>query len=67
MENPSWVERKDLNFVLKPGQKEIEKLKIPLPSRTGQYQLEVSMVQDGIAWFHDLGMVVPKLLVEVTR
>jgi hypothetical protein len=66
-ENSPWLERKGLNFTLKPGQKETEELKIPLPIQAGRYQLEVSMVQDGIAWFHDLGMVVPKYLVEVSR
>jgi hypothetical protein len=66
-ENPVWVERKDLNFALKPGQKDIETLKIALPALAGRYQLEVSMVQDGVAWFHDLGMFVPKHLVEVSR
>jgi hypothetical protein len=66
-ENPAWLERKGLNFALKPGQKEIEKLKIPLPIEAGRYQFEVSMVQDGVAWFHELGMIVPKHLVEVSR
>jgi hypothetical protein len=66
-ENPVWLERKDLNFELKPGQKETETLKIALPAQAGRYQLEVSLVQDGVAWFHDLGMVVPKYLVEVFR
>lgn len=66
-ENPAWIERKDLSFALKPGQKERETLKIALPTQAGRYQLEVSLVQDGVAWFHDLGMAVPKHLVEVSR
>lgn len=66
-ENPAWSTRKDLNFSLKPGQKETEKLSIALPSRAGPYQLQVSMVQEGVAWFHDLGMVIPKHLVEVSK
>lgn len=66
-ENPAWTERKGLNFVLKPGQTEVEKLKIPLPTQAGRYQLEVSMVQDGVAWFHELGMVVPKYVLEVSK
>ncbi|MFY9136489.1 hypothetical protein [Zwartia sp.] len=66
-ENPEWIERKGLNFALRPGQKEIEALKIALPTQAGRYQLEVSMVQDGVAWFHDLDMAVPKHLVEVSR
>jgi hypothetical protein len=66
-ENSDWIERKDLSFALKPGQKETETLKIALPAQAGRYQLEVSLVQDGVAWFHDLGMVVPKHLVEVSR
>lgn len=66
-ENPPWTERKDLNFALKPGQTEAETLNIALPAQAGRYRLEVSMVQDGIAWFHDLGMVVPKHLLEVSK
>ena len=66
-ENPAWIGRKDLSFELKSGQKETETLKIALPAQAGLYQLEVSMVQDGVAWFHDLGMVVPKHLLEVYR
>jgi hypothetical protein len=66
-ENPAWIERRGLNFALKPGQKEIETLTIALPAQAGRYQLEVSLVQEGVAWFHDLGMVVPKHLVEVSR
>jgi hypothetical protein len=66
-ENPVWIERKDLSFALKPGQKETETLKIALPAQVGRYQLEVSLVQEGVAWFHDLGMAVPKQLVEVSR
>jgi hypothetical protein len=66
-ENPAWSARKDLNFSLKPGQKETEKLSIALPPRAGPYQLQVSMVQEGVAWFHDLGMVIPKHLVEVSK
>ena len=66
-ENPAWIERKGLNFALKPGQKELEKLRIALPSQAGRYRLEVSMVQDGVAWFHELGMVVAKQLVEVSN
>ncbi len=66
-ENPAWIERKSLNFALKPGQKEVETIKIALPAMAGRYDLEVSMVQDGVAWFHDLGMVVPKHSLEVSK
>lgn len=66
-ENPVWTERKDVSFVLKPGQTQLEALKIALPAQAGRYQLEVSMVQDGVAWFHELGMAVPKYLVEVSK
>lgn len=66
-ENPGWTERKGVSFALKPGQTQVEALKIALPAQAGRYQLEVSMVQDGVAWFHDLGLVVPKHLVEVSK
>jgi len=64
-ENPLWTERKDVSFVLK--QTQVEALKIALPAQAGRYQLEVSMVQDGVAWFHELGMIVPKYLLEVSK
>ena len=66
-ESPLWTERKGVSFVLKPGQTHVEALKIALPAQAGRYQLEVSMVQDGVAWFHELGMAVSKYLVEVSK
>jgi len=53
---PGWDSRKELFFTIEPGQTWIEPLVIDLPTRPGRYILEFSLVQDGVAWFHELGM-----------
>ena len=59
-EAPEWITRKDLYFELEKDQKDVESFNIPLPAKKGRYQFEVSMVQDGVAWFHDLGMMISR-------
>jgi hypothetical protein len=29
---------------------------VDVPHKAGQYKLQVSIVQEGVAWFHDKGM-----------
>lgn len=60
-----WTPRKDLYFALKQGQVVEEIIEIPLPTKPGFYRFEMTMVQDGIAWFHDLGMVVSNQVIEI--
>ena len=60
-----WTPRKDLYFALKQGQVVEEIIEIPLPNNPGFYRFEMTMVQDGIAWFHDLGMVVSNQVIEI--
>jgi hypothetical protein len=56
---PGWDSRIDLYSTIAPNESYSEPLSINLPTIPGKYLLEVSMVQEGIAWFHNLGMTVP--------
>ena len=62
---PDWVPRKDLYFALSKGQTDIEILELDLPARAGRYQFEMTLVQDGVAWFQDLGMQTARQLIDV--
>ncbi len=53
---PGWNRRRDLFFSLEPGQTWVEQFVLELPTQPGRYRLEFSLVQDGVAWFHELGM-----------
>jgi hypothetical protein len=41
--------------VLRPGESDAIKLEVKAPPNAGSYALRVSMVQEGVAWFHDKG------------
>ena len=62
---PRWDTRKDVLFSLAPGQIHHEKLTVALPRTPGRYRFEVSLVQEGKHWFHDLGMKTPGIVVDV--
>jgi hypothetical protein len=62
---PEWTARKNLYFSLKKDEADVETLQIPLPKMRGKYLLEISLVQDGVAWFHDLGMPISQQIIEV--
>jgi hypothetical protein len=62
---PDWGPRKELYFALSKGQTDIEIMELALPAHAGRYQLEMTLVQDGVAWFHDLGMQSAHQLLEV--
>lgn len=64
---PGWDARQDLLFALAPGQTRIEPLALPTPERPGRYRIEVSLVQEGVAWMHDLGMKVATATVDVSQ
>ena len=61
---PDFAGRKELNFFLPDGQTFVQPLDVDVPP-PGRYRIEVTLVQDGLAWFHDLGMTVASALVEV--
>ncbi|ULU25204.1 hypothetical protein [Dyella terrae] len=54
--NDGWDTRKDLAGDVKPGQSQEFDFLVDPPSATGQYRLEVNLVQETVAWFHPLGM-----------
>ena len=56
LSRPGWDPRKDLTLSLVPFQSSNVLLSTILPQSRGRYVLEVSLVQEGVAWFHDLGM-----------
>src|SRR5262249_6232742 len=56
----SWDQRSDLDADVPGSTNMTQSVKIDPPSRPGRYILETSMVQEGVAWFHDLGMRVAK-------
>ncbi len=53
----SFENRKDLIADILPGGRFVETIILVPPTEKGQYSVEVSAVQEGVAWFHDRGMV----------
>jgi len=62
---PGWDTRKDLDLVVGPGARHSELLILDLPSKPGQYNLQISLVKDGKYWFHNVGLIVPELPITV--
>ena len=62
---PPWEARRDLSFVLEPDANHTESFIIQPPAKTGRYVLEATLVQEGVSWFHDLGMQIPSIKFEV--
>ncbi|WP_137890763.1 hypothetical protein [Ramlibacter sp. 2FC] len=60
-----WDPRKDLARTIAPGGSASIDLAVPLPQMPGKYLFQVSLVQDGVAWFHDMGMKVLSVPVTV--
>ncbi len=60
-----WAARKDLYFTLEPGALQVETVLTELPVLSGSYIFEVSLVQDGVAWFHNLGMPIVQWRFEI--
>jgi len=57
MADPGWDTRKDIRFVIRPGVSAPEiMVETDFPNLPGRYRLEVTLVQDGVSWLHDLGM-----------
>jgi hypothetical protein len=62
---PGWDTRQDLASTMLAGESRNALISAPLPSTPGTYLFEVSLVQEGIAWLHNLGMRVPSAQVVV--
>lgn len=58
MADPGWDARKNLLFVIRPEASTTEMIEADFPNPPGRYRLEVTLVQDGVSWFHDMGMPV---------
>ena len=56
---PGWDARQDLMWTIAPGDSKKVRISPSLPPVSGNYLLEVSLVQEGIAWLHQLGMGIP--------
>lgn len=61
LSQPAWATRKEMIFSLLPGMTHTEHLQLEPPTHSGTYRLEISLVQDGIVWFHDVGMQIAEL------
>ncbi|NSL53765.1 hypothetical protein [Uliginosibacterium aquaticum] len=66
-EEIGWLPRHDLPLIVGAGDRIKADVKIDMPSANGEYRLEVTLVQEGVAWFDDLGMKVGGVSVNVSR
>ncbi|MDM0081969.1 hypothetical protein QTI17_15340 [Variovorax sp. J31P179] len=58
---PSWEARQDLSISLPAGEAEAVHVAVRPPRGPGVYDLQFSMVAEGHAWLHDLGMPIAHL------
>jgi len=56
--NTDWQLRQDLIVDIAPGEAQPVDLVVPPPAASGTYRIGVTLVQDGVAWFHDCGLAV---------
>ena len=64
LDEPDFMTRKELSFMLEDGQTLIEPLDLELPP-PGHYRFEVTLVQDGVDWLHALGMKIAQTPIDV--
>jgi hypothetical protein len=51
-----WPNRIDLDLMIRPHSTSQIPIDIPLPPHSGALKLEFTLVQEGLAWFHERGM-----------
>lgn len=56
---PGWDSRQDLASDVRPGATQSVEMSLQPPSTPGTYRVALSMVQEGVAWFHNGGMPIP--------
>lgn len=56
---PGWESRQDLAADVPPGGTQSVQLSLAPPAAPGTYRVALSMVQEGVAWFHNRGMLIP--------
>jgi hypothetical protein len=54
-----WNAREPVGFDIPPGSSRLIEYRVDPPLMPGTYRVAISMVQDGVAWFHDRGMHIP--------
>jgi hypothetical protein len=54
-----WDARQPVGFDVPPGSSRSMVFFMPAPPTPGTYRVSISMVQDGVAWFHNHGMHIP--------
>jgi hypothetical protein len=54
-----WNSRQPVGFDIPPGASRPIEYRLYPPPVPGIYRIAISMVQDGVAWFHDRGMHIP--------
>jgi hypothetical protein len=57
---PGWDARSELRQDVPAHGHASQRLRVDAPAAPGRYRLEVSLVQEGVAWFHDHGMAVAR-------
>lgn len=58
IEFPGWNARKEWMFAVQPGESVSGVVEADFQNLRRPYRIEVSLVQEGVAWLHDLGMPV---------
>jgi hypothetical protein len=51
-----WPNRIDLNLMLSPNQSQSVPIDIAIPRQSTAFNIEFTLVQEGLAWFHERGM-----------
>ncbi len=65
LSTPTFDARKDLHFALNDGESYEIRMQSETPVKAGNYRFEATLVQEGVAWFQDLGMKIPFVAVTV--
>lgn len=65
LSEPGWDTRKDLLWSIDPNDIKEAVILTDLPEKPGSYLVEVSLVQEGVAWFQQLGMSIPSYQIMV--
>jgi hypothetical protein len=55
----AWNSRVSIGFDVPSGTSRPALISMTPPRQPGTYRVAVSLVQDGVAWFHNLGMPIP--------
>ena len=66
LSRPGWEARQDLWWTIAPSESRSTTLSATVPTKAGKYLLQASLVQEGVAWFQDLGMIVPEVPVTLS-